>query len=201
MAGTGLPPNPNAVRRNHRPGMVTLPSEGYTGRLPKWPLPNNPRLAARVGLLEADIEQLEELELEEGKLSRTQATKLTRTRERLAIAVAEKDAMVSTEKELWRKLWRTPQAAEWIRLKWDREVALYVRHQAAAEIGSMEDSKEARLRAKALGLTPDGMRSLMWTIAVDQVGAQRQQHEQTATGTDGQPGRRKHLAAVDLSES
>lgn len=194
MAGNGPPPNPNAIRRNTRPGMTTLPSEGYTGRLPKWPLPDNPRLVARIQLLEDDIEQLEEKELADGKLERTERTRLTRAKERLSIAMLEREAIVATEKELWRKLWRTPQACEWIRLKWDREVALYVRHQAAAEIGSMEDSKEARLRAKALGLTPDGMRSLMWTIAVDQVGEQRREHQ--ATGTEGQPTRRR-LKAVD----
>lgn len=186
MAGTGPHANPNAARRNARVGLIVLPSEGYTGRLPKWPLPDNPRLTARVELLEEEIEALEELDLDDG-LSRTQKTKLTRTRERLAIATAERDAIVSTEKELWRKLWRTPQAEQWVRLKWDREVALYVRHQAAAEIGSMEDSREARLRAKALGLTPDGMKSLMWTISTDEVGARRQTSPSAAaaTGTDG----------------
>lgn len=194
MAGTGPPPNPNAIRRNPRVGVITLPAEGYTGRVPKWPLPANPRLAALDQLLEDDIDRLEEHELDDGKLSRTQATKLTRLRERLAVIKAERDAISATEKELWRKLWRTPQAAQWIRLKWDREVALYVRHQAAAEIGSMEDSREARLRAKAIGLTPDGMKTLMWTIVEDQV-AQRRQHHDQATGSES--GGRRRLNAVE----
>jgi hypothetical protein len=194
MAGTGPPPNPGAIRRNPRVGLVTLPAEGYRGRTPKWPLPDNPRLTATIQTIEDEIEVLEDLEAD-GKISRTQQTKLTRTRMRLAVATAERDAIRDSEKELWRKLWRTPQAAQWATLKWDREVALYVRHQAAAEIGSMEDSREARLRAKALGLTPDGMKSLMWTIATDQVGAQRQQR-QAATGTDGAPPRRR-LSAVE----
>lgn len=196
MAGNGPLPNPNAVRRNSRVGLVTLPAEGYTGRLPKWPLPDNPRLSAKIQLIEDELEVLEELEVD-GQLSRTQQTKLTRTRERLAIAVAERDTIRASERDLWRKLWRTPQAAQWTTLKWDREVALYVRHQAAAEIGSMEDSREARLRAKALGLTPDGMKALMWTIAHDQVGEQRTQRQQAATGTDGAPTPGRRLAAVE----
>lgn len=193
----GPPPNPNAVRRNARVGLVTLPAEGHKGRAPKWPLPDNPALGARIRMIEDDIEVLEERELDEGELSRTEKTRLTRLRERLAIAKAERDAILETEKDLWRKLWRTPQAAEWARQKWDREVAQYVRHKAAAEIGSLEDSKEARVRADALGLTPKGMKSLMWTISSDDLGARRQ--ERAATGTDGTDGAkpRRRMVAVD----
>lgn len=42
MAGMGPPPNPNARRRNARPGGNTptvLPAEGRSGPAPKWPLP------------------------------------------------------------------------------------------------------------------------------------------------------------------
>lgn len=193
MAGNGPPPNPNAARRNTRVSLTRLPSGGYTGRIPKWPLPNNPRLVARIQIIEADIEELEVRDLEEG-LTRTEQTKLTRTRERLAIAKLELDTIVETERMLWRHLWRTPQACEWIRQKWDREVAQYARHKAAAEIGSMDDAKEARLRAKALGLTPDGLRSLMWVIDYDEVATRRDENK--ATGTDGAAPRRR-LKAVD----
>lgn len=194
MAGNGPAGNPNAVRRNARVGLVTLPSEGFTGRMPKWPLPANPALGARIRMIEDDIELLEEREHDDD-LSRTERTRLTRLRERLAVAVAERDAVVETEKELWRKLWRTPQAAEWARQKWDREVAQYVRHKAAAEIGSLEDSKEARLRADALGLTPKGMKALMWTTASDQL-AERRPATHAATGTDG-PKSRRRFKAID----
>jgi hypothetical protein len=195
MAGNGLPPNPNAVRRNTRVGLTTLPAAGFTGRIPKWPLPENPKLAVRIRLIQDEVELLEERELDDG-LSRTERTKLTRTRERLAIAVAERDAILENEKDLWRRLWRTPQAAQWAKNRWDREVAQYVRHKSAAEIGSLEDSKEARLRADALGLTPKGMRSLLWTIQADEVTEKREQ-KQAATGTDGKPPTRRRLKAVD----
>lgn len=196
MAGSGPPGNPNAVRRNTRVGLVRLPAGGRTGRTPKWPLPDNPRLTARITLLSEEIEQLEERDLDEGGLSRTERTKLSRLRERLAIAEVERDETRNTEKALWRQLWKTPQAVQWETLRWDREVAQYVRHKAAAELGSMDDSKEARLRADSLGLTPKGMRALMWTISEDEVGAKRQERQEAATGTDGQPSRRR-LAAVD----
>lgn len=190
----GPPPNPNAVRRNPRVGVVVLPSEGYKGRLPTWPLPDNPKLLARIALIRDELEALEERELDDD-LSRTEKTKLTRLRERLAVAEAEREAILEIEKDLWKKLWRTPQAVEWIRLRWDRDVAQYVRHKAAAEIGSLEDSREARMRGHHLGLTPKGMKDLMWSIAVDQVAVQRQGRA-AATGTDG-PAPRRRLAAVD----
>lgn len=196
----GPPANPNAIRRNTRVGLINLPAGGFTGRIPKWPLPENPRLAARIGLLADEIELLEEKDLDEG-LSRTEKTKLARTRERLAIAEAERTAIIENEKDLWRKLWRTPQAAQWARNKWDREVAQYVRHKAAAEIGSLEDSKEARMRADALGLTPKGMRTLLWVVPADEVTEKREQRGQAATGTDGKPAQRRRLKAVDPGDS
>lgn len=168
--------------------------------MPKWPLPDNPRLTARIEMIAEDIDALEQRELDEGKLSRTDLTKLTRLRERLRIAEVERDTIRDSEKALWRQLWKTPQAVQWELQKWDREVAQYVRHKAAAELGSMDDSKEARLRADALGLSPKGMRSLMWVIDHDQVAEKRQERtQQAATGTDGTPQRRR-LRAVEKKD-
>ena len=193
---SGPPPNPNAVRRNARVGPVVLPASGRTGRAPTWPLPDDPRLTARINIETDLIEELEQKELDEGGLSRTDATKLTRARQRLAIAEATRDAIVETEKVLWRLLWKTPQACEWDRLKWNREVAQYVRHKAAAECGSLDDSKEARLRGESLGLTPKGMKALMWTIATDELGPRRQERTSSAEG-DEVSDRRRRVKAVD----
>lgn len=192
----GPPPNPNAIRRNPRQGLTTLPSEGRHGRSPKWPLPDNPALTARIEMLLEVIDDLEQREIDEGKLSRADATRLSRTRERLAIARKELEVIQAVEKELWRELWRTPQAVEWERLKWTREVAQYVRWKAMAETGSLDAGKESRMYADRLGLTPKGMRGLMWVIATDEVGARRQTQPAAATGTDGKPPRRR-LRAVD----
>lgn len=188
--------NPNAIRRNHRVGPVVLPAEGFKGRMPSWPLPENPRMAARIRLIHDELELLEERDLDDD-LSRTEKTKLTRTRERLAIAEAERDAILETEKDLWKKLWRTPQACEWARLRWDRDVAQYVRHKAAAEIGSLEDSREARQRGHHLGLTPKGMKDLMWTIAIDQVAARRAEKKAEQQDDEISQRRRTRPKAVD----
>ena len=192
MAGPGPAPNPNAKRTNLRVGVVRLPAKGRTGRTPKWPLPDDPRITARINLLQDAIEELEERELAHGKLERTERTALTRKREALAIAEVERDVVRETEQELWRDLWHTPQAHAWEQLGWTREVAQYVRHKAAAEIGSMEDSKEARLRADSLGLTPKAMRSLMWVIAEDELGDKRAEKQQAAA-----PATKRNLRAVD----
>lgn len=188
--------NPNAIRRNARVGPVVLPGEGYKGRMPTWPLPENPRMVARIRLIQEDLEVLEERDLDDD-LSRTEKTKLTRTRERLAIAEAERDAILETEKELWKKLWRTPQACEWARLRWDRDVAQYVHHKAAAEIGSLDDSREARQRGHHLGLTPKGMKDLMWTIAVDQVAEKRAEKKAEQQDDEVSKRRRARPKAVD----
>lgn len=190
----GPPPNPNASRRNVRVGLVRLPAGGRQGRAPKWPLPDNPRLTAKVNIEQDLIEELEQRELDEGGLGRAEATKLTRAKQRLAIAEAERDEIRKTETALWRELWRTPQACEWERLKWTREVAQYVRHKAAAECGSLDDSKEARLRAEALGLTPKGLKALMWVIAHDEVGERRDEKKTTEQQTGA-----RRLRAVDTA--
>lgn len=43
MGARGPLPNPNAVRRNVRPTKVRLPSEGYRGPIPDWPLTEGTR--------------------------------------------------------------------------------------------------------------------------------------------------------------
>lgn len=192
--------NPNAIRRNARVGPVVLPAGGFTGRIPRWPLPDNPRLIARIRLIQDELEVLEERELDDD-LSRTEKTKLTRTRERLAIAEAERDAILDTEKDLWKRLWRTPQAQEWARLKWDRDVAQYVRHKAAAEIGSLDDSREARQRGHHLGLTPKGMKDLMWTIGTDEVAEKRAAKKAAQQDDEVSKRRRARPKAVDAGNA
>jgi hypothetical protein len=61
VAGNGPAGNPNAIRRNTRVGLIQLPAGGRTGRTPNWPLPPDPRLSARIRLLEDEIEVLEEV--------------------------------------------------------------------------------------------------------------------------------------------
>lgn len=190
MAGNGPPPNPSAKRRNARVGLVVLPAKGRPGRTPNWSLPDSPNQTARIKMLIETIDELEQLEHEaglgEGTFSRAEATRLTRTREKLAVAREVLEVTRETEKTLWRKLWKTPQAIEWERLMWDRDVAQYVRWKVMAELGDLAAGRESRMYADGLGLTPKGMKSLMWTIAVDELTVKRNDKQTAAaTGTDG----------------
>lgn len=187
---SGPAPNPLAIRRNHRAGVTRLPAGGYRGRMPKWPLRDNPKLIAAVAAEETTIEELEEKQVDDD-LTRIEAAKLARAKLRLLVAEETLRAIRKVEAEVWRSLWRTPQASEWIRYRWTREVAQFVRHQAAGELGSLEQSREARIRADSLGLTPKGLKALMWVIDGDEVAEQRAGH------TGGRTPSRRWLAAVD----
>lgn len=188
----GPPPDPHAIRRNKRVGPTELPARGRKGRTPKWPLLPDPRLRAKVELLEESIAELEDRELDEG-LNRAEATRLTRTRERLKVAQVTMATIEETEVEIWRDLWHTPQAVMWEKLGWSREVAIYARLAAARDTGDMEAGKEARAWSDRLGLNPKAMRSLMWTIVEDQVTEQRKAKIAETTAQK----RRRKIRAVD----
>lgn len=78
-------------------------------------------------------------------------------------------------RELWRQLWRTPQAVAWERLGWTRVVARY-----ALVVTAAEATLEPALLAQAvaledrLGLTPKAMRLLLWEVVADEVTGHRQ---------------------------
>jgi hypothetical protein len=95
------------------------------------------------------------------------------------------------EAALWRDLWKLPQAVAWERLGYTREVALYVRHQVSAELGSLDHAREARMRSDRLGLTPTALRSLQWEIVADELAERRE------TKTSDRP----RLRAVDPAAS
>lgn len=82
--------------------------------------------------------------------------------------------MVSpTEMDLWRELWRTPQAVMWERFGWTRVVARYTRYVIAAEALDKDAMSEARQLEDRLGLSPKAMRLLLWTVATDEVAEKR----------------------------
>lgn len=76
-------------------------------------------------------------------------------------------------------MWATPQAVMWERLGAGclREVARYCRLRTAAEHPDASAAQQAQVTALAdrLGLTPKAMRLLLWEVAFDEVGEQRQQ--------------------------
>lgn len=155
---SGPPPDPNALRRDRaedKAGWTVLPAAGRSGRTPKWPLLPDPTDEVERRVLVARVEQLE---LKSG------AGDLEQLRERLATVELRMESVQKLEKTIWRDLWRTPQATQWERLGWFREVALYVRLTVKSELGSLQHSKEARQQSDRLGLNPAALLRLRWTI-------------------------------------
>ncbi|WP_281901881.1 hypothetical protein [Micromonospora humidisoli] len=156
--------------------MTALPAEGRQGAPPRWPLTPDVVLATRKKLAAAKVDQLEfdlaeaEGTAKAGGLER----KLDAAREKLAILDAQLRQQRRLEASLWKDLWALPQAVEWERQRWTRDVAQYVRHKVLAELGDMDAAREARQWSDRLGLSPMAMLRLRWRVAADEVAEQRQ---------------------------
>ena len=105
-----------------------LPSEGYTGEIPTWPL------------------------------------------------ASQSDREV----EVWSQIWRTPQAAAWIKLGWTFDIALYVRWMVSAAddveadlTAALKAGNEARQWSDRLGLNPTAMLKNRWRIKADDLAERR----------------------------
>jgi hypothetical protein len=158
--------------------MTQLPPEGYRGPIPAWTMPADPKLVARVELLTATVRDLEE-GLDAGdQPARWRANarrKLSQVQAKLAEAKVVRREAGKRERAIWRELWRTPQAAAWVRLGAGAagEVAQYARLKAQAELGDLDAGKEARMHADRLGLNPAAMLRLRWEVADDELAGRR----------------------------
>jgi hypothetical protein len=96
---------------------------------------------------------------------------------------ASTDRIAEREVELWKQLWRTPQAAAWHAEAWRQlSVAHYVRISVKVESGDGSASDIAQMRGLAsdIGLSPQGMRFNGWAIdAADEVQKKRAQKQQS----------------------
>lgn len=169
MAGTGPAPKPADMRarRNATFAMTRLPAEGRKGRAPAWPLDADLETETAIHEGKRVIKALED-ELEWATSARdrsAQRRKLDRAKKALAEKQAMKAFLARNEKKLWADLWKTPQATQWEKLGWTREVAGYVRHKVKGEGGSLDDAKEARQLSDRLGLSPLALLRLRWEIA------------------------------------
>lgn len=134
---------------------LALPASGRGGRAPAFPLPK---------IVRFDVQVIE------GK----------------AVKVADRgigDAFRKRELELWRELWKTPQALAWEREPWRwPTVAKYCRIMASTEAEPDASaallSRERELRNEC-GLSPDGLRMNGWAIAPDQLAAKRSEKATT----------------------
>jgi hypothetical protein len=180
MAGMGPPPKApgDRVRRNPTIAMTSLPAEGRKGAAPAWPLLPDIILKTRAQLADGKVEdlrdKLNEAELE-GKPTAAIERRLDKALETLAILEAQVAEQRRLEDTLWLDLWKLPQACEWERLGWLRDVAQYVRHKVMAELGDLDAAKEARQWSDRLGLSPMAMLRLRWQVVVDEVTEKREQ--------------------------
>ena len=168
---SGPPPDPNALRRDRaddKAGWVTIPAGGRTGRTPRWPLLADPSNEVTRTMARNQVADLE-LDAEVGDLSDKARKALERDLDRaqraLLTAELKIELELKLEKAIWRDLWRTPQATQWERLGWNRDVAVYARHRVRAELGSLDDAKEARQWSDRLGLNPAAMLRLRWRVS------------------------------------
>lgn len=171
MAGMGPPPKhpDQRARRNATMAMTKLPKSGRPGRAPAWPLQGDIGIETEIHLTKRTIAAIKD-EIEWATTARdrsAQRRKMDRAQKRLAELEAMKKFVASTERAIWTSLWKTPQATQWEKRGWFREVAMFARHQAKAEAGSLDDAKEARQREDRLGLNDMAMLRLRWEIVDD----------------------------------
>lgn len=170
MAGMGPAPKPadQRARRNATVATTKLPAGGRGRRAaPRWPLIADVATKVRAELAAAKAAELQD-ELE----ARLAADRpLGNLRYRLEHAIEQREIYAARQREqrrlegeLWRDLWRTPQAVQWERLGWTRDVAQYVRHKVLGELGELDDAREARQWSDRLGLSPLAMLRLRWEV-------------------------------------
>jgi hypothetical protein len=136
--------------RSDRAGfsLAALPSEGYRGEVPEFPLP---KVSVYVVYFE-DKKRVKELDAEASA------------------------ARWERELELWEWAWRTPQAEAWSREPWRwHTVAMWVRTSSVCESSdaTAADKNSLHRFADQIGLTPAGLKENGWKIAADEVGSRR----------------------------
>lgn len=139
-ARSGPAPDPDSYRSLNRE-WVDLPSRGFAGPVPDFPLPRA-------------IQFMEYFE--DGKKVSEKDDDAT-------------DEVWDVELELWAELWRKPQAAAWDSLGLKFQVAAYVRaFLESVKADAVSGLKTAVLRMETeLGLSVAGMRQNGWRIADD----------------------------------
>lgn len=171
LSGPAGKPDGERRRRNATVPMLQLPANGYDGPIPEWPLLPDLDLQVQLEMAESVVDTLGPVD----ELSAADKRKLNKALEAKLRLGHQLRLVEQAELDMWRQLWRTPQAAAWARSSWVRDVAQYVRHKVRAEWGSLDHGKEARQFSDKLGLTPLAMSRLRWQVSSDEVGGKRQE--------------------------
>lgn len=142
---------------------MALPARGRKGHAPPHPLPKIVRFIASLSDSGKSV-----------KMPDTTASTAFRKR----------------EMEIWRELWKTPQAVAWERDPWRwPTIARYARICATTELEPDASaallSRERELRIEC-GLTPDGLKANGWAIAPDQL-AEKRAEKKATTETASKP--------------
>lgn len=168
---SGPLPDPNSGRSERRGiKLNALPSDGYDGAVPEWPLPKR-----FVYYVASDAN---------GKPTRNLDEDAT-------------EATAARESELWEWAWSTPQAWAWSQPSesWRlMTVAMWVRTFVLCESSEATAADKGSLHrfADQIGMTPAGLRENGWAIAHDEVGERR-----ATEPVADQPKRARRLRAAD----
>jgi len=134
---------------------TALPSEGYDGEIPPFPLPSLP---------------VYEVYYEDGKRCRDFDEKAT-------------EARADREWVLWDWAWHTPQACAWIGQPWRwHAVAMWARTAALCESADATASDKNSLHrfADQIGLSPAGLQYNGWKVAANQLAGREKPAEAPA---------------------
>lgn len=107
------------------------------------------------------------------------------------------------EVEVWSQIWRTPQAAAWVKLGWTFDIALYVRWMVSAAddveadlTAALKAGNEARQWSDRLGLNPTAMLKNRWRIKADDLEQRRESKPKAKSARE-----RLKVAAADGVET
>lgn len=178
MAGMGPPPKPadQRARRNASVAMTKLPASGRTGAAPSWPLGADAAIEARIEVAKIVLKSatLEASDAADGRARAAAKRRVDKARVALVAAQQEKKLSGAAERKIWAEVWKTPQAVQWEKRGWLREVALYCRLSAKGEGGSLDAAKEARQWSDRLGMNDLAMLRLRWEVVEDAPQASRE---------------------------
>lgn len=147
--------------RSERRGfkLTALPAEGYSGQVPRFPLPR--RIISYATTVDG--------------------VKTT------VVNDAASDRVALREAELWEWAWRTPQACAWAQPSesWRlMSIAMWVRTYVICEgsEATAADKQSLHRFGDDIGMTPAGLRANGWAIAADEVAVKRADKTETPRG-------------------